>query len=172
MRLPFVHTAIDALDTLLAITCPIRYTLSGSVISIRLVKLRLTGLVTFLADAPLHAFDAEVIKFFAMIHRSSPILWKHVLGVKLLGTPLDPPFDIVLVVAATIGLNGVTKILAIPDGITAIGHGETTLDQHGPLLIGKIHHFESPISRRGRDCSCMRRMRPSWPQRRRSCPRA
>ena len=63
MRLPFVHTAIDALDTLLAITCPIRYTLSGSVISIRLVKLRLTGLVTFLADAPLHAFDAEVIKF-------------------------------------------------------------------------------------------------------------
>jgi hypothetical protein len=56
-----------------------------------------------------------------MIHRSSPILWKDVLGVKLLGTLLDPPFDIVLAVAATIRLNGVAKILAIPDGIAAVG---------------------------------------------------
>lgn len=146
MRLPFVHTAIDALDTLLAITCPIRYTLSGSVIGIRLVKLRLTGLVTFLADAPLHAFYAEVIKFFAMIHRSSPILWKHVLGVKLLGTPLDPPFDIVLVVATTIGLNGVTKILAIPDGITTILN-LPSVEEVAIVLVGDegVHHGRNGV---------------------------
>lgn len=63
MGLAFIHTAIDALNAFLAVTGSIYYSLPRTISSVLFIKFGFARFVTLFTNAPLHAFDADVIKF-------------------------------------------------------------------------------------------------------------